>query len=216
MKSIRLKKLIREGQFSIILNKFNFQRLYQKKKMKTFLSLIFTTLLCLNLSAQDSQNLYSFTMDNIYGEEVSLSDYEGKVVMVVNTASKCGLTPQYEDLEKLYQDMKDEDFVILGFPANNFMGQEPGTDEEIAEFCEKNYGVSFPMFSKISVKGYDQADLYAWLTKAELNGHENAPVSWNFQKFLIDKDGNWSAYFSPKTKVTEVEVQLAIKELLED
>jgi glutathione peroxidase len=154
-------------------------------------------------------------MTNIYGEEVSLSEYEGKVVLVVNTASKCGLTPQYESLEKLYGELKDEGFVILGFPANNFMGQEPGTDEEIIEFCEKNYGVSFPMFSKISVKGYDQADLYKWLTKKEENGVVEAPVKWNFQKFLIDKEGNLVTYFPPKTTVEELEVRLAINEQLE-
>lgn len=165
-------------------------------------------------SLQAQGNLHDFTMTNIYGEEVSLSDYEGKVVMVVNTASKCGLTPQYEQLEALYQEKKDEDFVILGFPANNFMGQEPGTDDEIIAFCEKNYGVSFPMFSKISVKGYDQAELYKWLTKKEENGEMDAPVSWNFQKFLIDKDGNWRIYFSPKTEVTEEKVLVAIDELL--
>lgn len=185
----------------------------QEKIMKTILSYLSIAIFSFGLHAQT--NLHDFTMTNIYGEEVSLSEYEGKVVLVVNTASKCGLTPQYESLEKLYGELKDEDFVILGFPANNFMGQEPGTDEEIIEFCEKNYGVSFPMFSKISVKGYDQADLYKWLTKKEENGVVEAPVKWNFQKFLIDKEGNLVTYFPPKTTVEELEVRLAINEQLE-
>jgi glutathione peroxidase len=179
--------------------------------MKAFLIFLFG-LTFISLQAQN--NLHEFTMTDIFGEDVNLSDYEGKVVMVVNTASKCGLTDQYAELQALYEERKDEDFVILGFPANNFMGQEPGSDDEIIAFCEKNYGVTFPMFSKISVKGYDQADLYAWLTKKERNGVMDAPVTWNFQKFLIDKDGNWRISFSPKTKVTEKEVQIAIDELL--
>ena len=120
--------------------------------------------------------------------------------MVVNTASKCGLTPQYEDLEKLYKEFGGEDFVIIGFPANNFAKQEPGTNEEIAEFCQKNYGVSFPMMSKISVKGDDIHPLYSWLTQKSENGKLDAKVSWNFQKFLIDENGDLVDYLAPKKK----------------
>lgn len=168
----------------------------------------------MTLSAQDSKSFYDFTMDNIEGKPVKLDSYKGKVVLVVNTASKCGLTPQYKDLEKLYQEYKAEGLVILGFPANNFMGQEPGTDAEIAEFCEKNYGVSFDMFSKISVKGKDIHPLYKYLTDKKENGVLDAKVTWNFQKFLIDKNGNLISSFSPKTTVYEAEVISEIKNQL--
>ena len=121
-----------------------------------------------------------------------------KKVLVVNVASKCGLTPQYAQLEKLYEKYKDKDFVIIGFPANNFMGQEPGSNEEIAQFCSLNYDVTFPMMAKISVKGKEIAPLYQWLTEKKLNGKEDASVQWNFQKFMIDENGNWVGFASPK------------------
>jgi glutathione peroxidase len=154
--------------------------------------------------------IYQFTMNTLDGKPKNLSDYKGKVVLIVNVASKCGLTPQYKDLEKLYNEYKDKGFVILGFPANNFMGQEPGSSKEIAEFCQKNYGVSFDMFEKISVKGKDIHPLYQFLTKKELNGSTEAPVSWNFQKFLINKKGEVVTSFSPRTTVYEDEVIKAI------
>jgi glutathione peroxidase len=119
--------------------------------------------------------------------------------MIVNTASKCGLTPQYEQLEAVYQTYKDSNFTIIGFPANNFMGQEPGSNEEIAEFCVKNYGVSFPMMSKISVKGKDMHELYQFLTEADLNGLEDNEVKWNFQKYLIDEEGKLAKVINPTT-----------------
>lgn len=133
--------------------------------------------------------IYQFTVEDITGKEFALSDLKGKKVMIVNTASKCGLTPQYEELEALYKKYKDRDFVIIGFPANNFMWQEPGTDEEIAQFCKVNYGVTFPMMSKISVKGKKMHPLYQFLTEKEKNGVEDSSVGWNFQKYLIGKDG---------------------------
>jgi glutathione peroxidase len=145
-------------------------------------------------------NFHSFTVKDIAGKEVKLSEFKGKKVLVVNTASKCGLTPQYEDLEKLYKEYGGDDFVIIGFPANNFAKQEPGTNEEIAEFCEKNYGVTFPMMSKISVKGDDIHPLYNWLTNKSENGKLDAKVTWNFQKFMIDEDGNIVDYLAPKKK----------------
>lgn len=160
------------------------------------------------------QTIYQFTMKDISGNDVSLENYKGKVVLIVNTASRCGLTGQYEHLQALYEEWKDEDFVILGFPANNFMGQEPGTNEEIAGFCKANYGVSFPMFSKISVKGKNQHPLYQFLTQKGQNGVLDANMKWNFQKFLIGKDGRVSAVFDPRTKVTEPEVQSALKAAL--
>ena len=167
-------------------------------------------------SVAPDQTIYQFTMKSIEGEGVSLSQYSGQVVMIVNVASKCGLTPQYEDLQALYDEMGGDDFVILGFPANNFMGQEPGTEDEIKSFCQKNYGVTFPMFSKIEVKGKDIHPLYQFLTEEERNGKVDADVSWNFQKFLIGKDGTVRASFSPRTKVTEPEVREMINTLLEE
>ncbi len=143
-----------------------------------------------------SHTLYDFEVKNIEGKTVKLEAYTGKTVLVVNTASKCGLTPQYEGLEKLYETYRDRDFVILGFPANDFMGQEPGTDAEIKEFCKVKYDVEFPMFSKISVKGDDIAPLYGWLTTGA--GHDG-DIEWNFAKFLVGPDGKVIARFHPKT-----------------
>lgn len=151
---------------------------------------------------------HDFVVKDIYGEDFDLSQLQGKKVMVVNTASECGLTPQYEELETLYQQYRDQDFVIIGFPANNFMNQEPGNNEEIVAFCQENYGVSFPMMSKISVKGDDQAPLYQWLTQKELNSKVDAEISWNFQKFLIDENGRIAEVIAPResplsSKVTD-------------
>jgi len=156
-----------------------------------------------------AKSIYDFTMTSLDGKEVSLSDYKGKVVLIVNVASKCGLTPQYEDLQALYESHKDKGLVILGFPANNFMGQEPGTNEEIAAFCQKNYGVSFPMFSKISVKGSDVHPLYAYLKEA--TGQQ---PGWNFHKYLISKDGTKLTSIDPRSRVTDSTVKGMIEELL--
>ncbi|MGM0479151.1 MAG: glutathione peroxidase [Bacteroidota bacterium] len=143
--------------------------------------------------------LHDFTVDAIDGSKYELAELAGKKVMVVNTASKCGLTPQYEQLEALYQKYKSKGFVIVGFPANNFMNQEPGSDEEIAAFCEKNYGVSFPMMSKISVKGEDIHPVYEFLTQKKQNKHSDNQVKWNFQKYLINKKGELEQVIGPKT-----------------
>jgi len=145
--------------------------------------------------AQTAKTLYDFTVEDIQGNPFALSELKGKKVLVVNTASKCGLTPQYEDLEKLYNTYKDKNFIIIGFPANNFLKQEPGTNTEIAEFCSKNYGVTFPMMGKISVKGDDIHPIYQWLTS-----ETNSTVSWNFQKFMIDENGKIAGYVTPQTK----------------
>jgi glutathione peroxidase len=136
------------------------------------------------------KNFHDFTVTTIDGKEFPLSQLKGKKVLVVNTASKCGYTPQYEDLEKLFETYGGDKFTVIGFPANNFMKQEPGTDAEIKEFCTTRYGVTFPMMSKISVKGDDIAPVYNWLTSKDQNGVMDAPVKWNFQKFLIDENGN--------------------------
>ena len=146
------------------------------------------------------KTLYDFKATTLEGQAFDLSSLKGKKVLVVNTASKCGLTPQYETLQKLYDKYKDRNFVIIGFPANNFMKQEPGTNAEIKEFCTKNYGVSFPMMSKISVKGDDIDPLYKWLTLKTLNGVVDAEVQWNFQKFMIDEQGKLVGFVSPKEK----------------
>ncbi|MCH8318601.1 MAG: glutathione peroxidase, partial [Bacteroidetes bacterium] len=152
------------------------------------------------------KTFHDFTMTTLEGEEFDMSQLKGKKVLVVNTASKCGLTPQYAEMEELYKKYGGDTFVVLGFPANNFLKQEPGTDKEIAEFCTKNYGVTFQMFSKISVKGNDIHPLYSWLTEKELNGVEDAGVKWNFQKFMINEDGKWAGVVGPRKSPLDEEI----------
>lgn len=147
-----------------------------------------------------TKSLHDFIVKDIDGKEFDLSSLKGKKVLVVNTASKCGLTPQYEDLQKLYEKYSSKNFVIIGFPANNFMSQEPGSNSEIKEFCTSEFNVTFPMMSKISVKGDDIHELYQWLTKEELNGKLDSKVKWNFQKYMIDENGNFVDVAYPKTK----------------
>ncbi|MEO7674497.1 MAG: glutathione peroxidase [Pyrinomonadaceae bacterium] len=160
------------------------------------------------------KSMYEFAMKDIDGNNVKLDAYKGKVVMIVNTASKCGLTPQYEGLQALYDKYKDKGFTILGFPANNFMGQEPGTEKEIKEFCTLKYNVTFPMFSKISVKGTDQHPFYTFLTNKETNPGMEGEITWNFEKFVADKNGNIVARFSPKTLPGDAKVAEAIEKAL--
>lgn len=155
--------------------------------------------------------IYQFTMKTLEGKEKSLGDFKGKVVMIVNTASFCGYTPQYKDLEALYKQYKDKGFVIIGFPANNFGKQEPGTDGDIATFCERNYGVTFPMFSKISVKGEDIHPLYKYLTTGTQFKED---IGWNFTKYLMDRNGTVVAKFGSKIKPNEKEVIATIDELV--
>ena len=151
-------------------------------------------------SGDDAKSVYDFTMKTIDGKDVKLSSYRGKVVMLVNVASRCGFTPQYEGLQKIYEKYQGQGFVILGFPANNFMGQEPGTDEEIKSFCSLRYNVSFPLFSKISVKGADIHPLYKYLTDKTSNPTFGGDISWNFNKFLVDRNGKIIARFSSPDK----------------
>lgn len=141
--------------------------------------------------------VYKFTVKDISGKDFNFSDLRGKKILIVNTASKCGLTPQYKDLETLYETYKDKNFIIIGFPANNFLKQEPGSDSTIAEFCQLNYGVTFPMMSKISVKGADIHPLYSYLTSVELNGYTNSEVGWNFQKYAINEQGFLVGIYAP-------------------
>ena len=154
--------------------------------MKT-ISLIIGSILFMSISADTS--IYDFEFNSLSGEEISLSEFEGNVLLIVNTASECGYTPQYKELQELYETYNDKGFYVLGFPANNFGGQEPGSDEEIAQFCELNYGVTFPMFTKISVKGEDQHPLYNYLTQVD-NPDFTGEIGWNFEKFLVDRNGN--------------------------
>lgn len=149
------------------------------------------TLLTSTGAFSQTQNFHDFTVKTIDGKDLALSTFKGKKVLVVNVASKCGFTPQYAQLQELYDKYNKDNFVIIGFPANNFLHQEPGTNEEIQQFCTVNYGVTFPMMAKISVKGKDIAPLYEWLTEKSKNGKQDASVKWNFQKFLIDENGNW-------------------------
>lgn len=176
------------------------------KKMKNFCLILFLSIIFKFNYCQPIKTLHDFKMTTIDEKEYDLSNLKGKKVLVVNVASKCGLTPQYTQLQKLYEQYGGDKFTIIGFPANNFGSQEPGTNPEIAEFCSKNYGVTFPMFEKISVKGDDINALYQWLTKKELNGKEDAEVKWNFQKFMIDEDGKWVGVVSPKTSPMSDEI----------
>ncbi|MET2985146.1 glutathione peroxidase [Aureibaculum conchae] len=155
------------------------------------------------VNQQEMEDIYQFKVKTLTEDDFDFSSLKGKKILVVNTASKCGLTPQYKHLQKLYETYKDDNFTIVGFPANNFGKQEPGTNSEIAEFCQQNYGVSFPMMSKISVKGDDMHPVYQFLTQKEKNGLEDSEVSWNFQKYLIDESGHVVKVISPKTLPTD-------------
>ena len=152
------------------------------------------------------QSIHQFKVEDITGEEFDFAKLKGKKIMVVNTASKCGLTPQYKDLQGLYEKYKDKGLMIVGFPANNFMFQEPGDNEKIKTFCDSKFGITFPMMSKISVKGKDMHPVYQFLTKAEENGVMDSKVGWNFQKYLIDEDGFVVKFVSPKVKPMDEQI----------
>ena len=178
--------------------------------VKSAVVLVLALVLLLPLVATNAaESFYSFKVKSLQGKEVSLKAYKGKVVLVVNTASKCGFTPQYAGLEALYEKYKGQGLVILGFPCNQFGAQEPGTATEIAEFCTENYGVTFPMFEKIDVNGKDTAPLYAFLKK-NLPGKEGEgnDVKWNFTKFLIDRNGNPVQRFASAVKPVELETEI--------
>lgn len=162
--------------------------------MKTIFTLL-ASILTLSLTSLEAKSIYDFTVKDISGKEFDLASLKGKKVMIVNTASKCGYTPQYEDLQALYSEFNADNFVIIGFPANNFLKQEPGSNEEIQEFCKINYGVTFPMMSKISVKGDDIAPLYDYLTSTT-----DSKVKWNFQKYLINENGTIAGVIYSKEK----------------
>lgn len=152
-----------------------------------------------NRNQPKGKTIYDYKVEALDGSEINFGDFKGKKILIVNTASECGFTPQYADLEKLYQQYKNK-LVVVGFPANNFGGQEPGTNQEISTFCKANYGVTFPMAAKVSVKGEDMAPIFKFLTQKELNGVKNTTILWNFTKFLIDENGTIIDSYNSKTK----------------
>lgn len=195
-----LKQLLtKTNLFRNVLNNTYLCIIHNNTQMKKTL-LVMILIATVAITNAQTENFHDFIVKTLDGEDFDLSSLKGKKVLVVNTASKCGLTPQYEGLETLYKTYKDDNFVVIGFPANNFLKQEPGTNEDIKAFCELNYGVSFPMMSKISVKGKNMHPVYQWLTQKSKNQFKDSKVKWNFQKYLIDENGDLVDIISPKTK----------------
>jgi len=157
-------------------------------------------------AAISAETIYQFKVKDLYGKEFDFASLKGKKILIVNTASECGLTPQYKDLEAIYEKYKDLNFVIVGFPANNFGSQEPGSNEQIAKFCQLNYGVTFPMMGKISVKGSDMDNVYKFLTQKSKNGLQDSEVEWNFQKYLINEQGKLIKVLSPRVLPTDAAI----------
>jgi glutathione peroxidase len=178
--------------------------------MKYFLSIAIIACLSAFTLKTGNPSIHSFKVKSIDGGTIDFAKFKGKKILVVNTASKCGYTPQYEALQKVANQYKDK-LVIVGFPANNFGAQEPGSDGEIVEFCKKNYGVTFPLASKISVKGDDTAPIYKWLTSKAENGVLDATIAWNFNKFLLDENGKMIAYFPSKVTPDSEEITKYLK-----
>lgn len=177
--------------------------------MKYLLTLL-TVVLLSAFTLPDNGSIHSFKVKSIEGGTIDFSKFKGKKILVVNTASKCGYTPQYEALQKVYDEYKDK-LVIVGFPANNFGGQEPGSDGDIQEFCKARFGVKFPLASKVSVKGEDMAPIYQWLTSKAKNGVLDAEIKWNFNKFLLDENGKLIAYFESKVKPDSEDILKFVK-----
>jgi glutathione peroxidase len=174
-----------------------------KKILITLLSIMTLTL---NSQTSVDNSIHQFKVADIYGNIFDFSQLKGKKVMIVNTASKCGLTYQYEALQKLYSQYKDLNFVIVGFPSNDFLWQEPGSNDEIIDFCEQNYGVTFPMMSKITVKGTKKHPIYQFLTQKSKNNYKDSRVTWNFQKYLVNKQGRVEKIISPRTRPDSEEI----------
>ena len=173
---------------------------------KILITLISIMTLTLNSQTSIENSIHQFKVADIYGNIFDFSELKGKKVMIVNTASKCGLTFQYEALQKLYSQYKDLNFVIIGFPSNDFLWQEPGSNDEIIDFCEQNYGVTFPMMSKIIVKGSKKHPIYQFLTEKSKNNYRDSRVTWNFQKYLINKEGRIEKIISPRTRQDSEEI----------
>lgn len=161
-----------------------------------------------------ANSIYQYTLIDIDGKKFPLDVLKGKVIVMVNVASECGYTPQYESIQKFYLEYKDKGVVVIGLPANNFAGQEPGTEAEIKQFCTSKYSVTFPMMAKVSAKGDDQSPIYQFLTQKSKNGLADSQVKWNFQKYLIDKNGYLAGHFLPRVKVSDAEFISAIQTLL--
>lgn len=179
--------------------------------MATHLLLLFNFLFFFNAPKGDvPKSIYDFKVEALSGGTIDFAKYKGKKILIVNTASECGNTPQYSDLEKMYEKYKDK-LVIVGFPANDFGAQEPGSNKDIAAFCSKNYSVTFPMAAKITVKGDEKAPIYHWLTEKKYNGYKDSDVKWNFQKYLINEKGELVAIFEHRTKPMSDEVIAAIE-----
>tara|TARA_B100001287_G_C22686162_1_gene533766 strand:+ start:3307 stop:3879 length:573 start_codon:yes stop_codon:yes gene_type:complete len=183
------------------------------KRLSLFFTLaggIFLMAFCMESSSkpmnENKRSLHEYSVADINGNNFDFSQLKGKKVMVVNTASKCGLTPQYEALEALYKTYQSSNFEIIAFPSNNFMGQEPGSEEEILMFCKRNYGVTFPLMSKVDVKGKSKCSVYKFLTEKSLNGIQDSEVKWNFQKYLIDEKGFLNKVISPRTAPNDPEI----------
>ena len=190
-----MKKLV--TLFSVAALFFSCQNQAQKKQ---------TTTPTTTTTPMAKETIYQFKVEDLSGDTFDFSTLKGKKILVVNTASECGLTPQYEQLQAIYEKYKDKNFVIVGFPANNFGAQEPGSNAEIATFCQQNYGVSFPMMAKISVKGEDMHPVYQFLTQKAKNGLQDSEVQWNFQKYLINENGELVKVVSPRTLPTDAEI----------
>ena len=172
----------------------------KKLKKYSFVFLITLLLSCMNsYNYEDNLSFYDIKVKTIDGEDFDLSTLKGKKLLVVNVASKCGLTPQYKQLEELYKEYKNQNFTVLAFPSSDFANQEYTDSQKISSFCQKNYGVTFPIFEKVSVKGKSKHYIYQWLTEKNKNGKKNVSVLWNFQKFIIDENGQWVDYFLPTT-----------------
>jgi glutathione peroxidase len=178
--------------------------------MKNYPVKLIGSLCLMSIAAFAASSIHEFTLDSLKGEPTPLAGLKGKIVLVVNVASQCGYTPQYEGLQALYVKYKDQGLVIAGFPANNFGGQEPGSNEEIGAFCKSKYGVTFPMFSKISVKGADIAPLYKFLTDKNANPKTGGDIQWNFTKFLVDRNGKVIQRFEPAVEPLAPELESAI------
>lgn len=174
------------------------------------MKIIATLLIVAAALVGNAQSIHSFKVKGIDGKQIDFASFKGKKILIVNTASKCGYTPQYEALEKVYEQYKDK-LVIIGFPCNQFGGQEPGTNEEIVSFCKKNYGVSFPLADKIDVKGTATAPIYQWLTQKAKNGVVDATITWNFNKFLLDENGKMIAYFPSNVKPDSEDILSRLK-----
>ena len=173
---------------------------------KTLITLLLIMTLTMNSQTSVDNSIHQFKVADIYGNIFDFSQLKGKKVMIVNTASKCGLTYQYEALQKLYSQYKDLNFVIVGFPSNDFLWQEPGSNDEIIDFCEQNYGVTFPMMSKITVKGTKKHPIYQFLTQKSKNNYKDSRVTWNFQKYLVNKQGRVEKIISPRTRPDSEEI----------